>query len=755
VPPAIGGIAYLLVAAACTQIPLLHTLGYEFALVIALVAAAVATLTTTTVVRRADPGGTVPPEDRLEAVLRAFRRPVLWNLALLLVPLCVTTLNMIVIPPCDWLEGLGFYLLIPGVTVLVSAALGLFCAIHYRYPRLMAALLIAASVGYALALGYFTPAIFSYNPFYGFFPGVTYDETIALTGTLVVSRLLTLALAGILVWLAMLMLLHLPPGEPGWKTGVRLLEVMVRPAYRWITVGIMLGIGLTYAFRCEIGLECTGSFIRAQLGGEHRTANFTIYYPDAAISAAEIARVGEEHEFALASVCQAFALPRTSPVASYLYPNEETKRRLMGAGATEIAKPWSREIHLSMQSMDAVLRHEIVHVVAGDFGVPVIRASFSTGLVEGLAVAIDWEWGNRTPHQYAAALRAAGLAPDITKLMTIWGFASQSSSVSYVLAGSLTRYLMDRHGARKLVQVYRHNDYQREYGRSLDELVVDWQRFLDSVDPGPQPQKNVDALFRRPPIFARVCPHLVGRWNQEARQAFVARDYERSLALYEQALNRSGSSTSLGGALAVRYRLGQHEVVALTVDSLLESTGHPGMYLPLALLAADAHWALGHKDSALAMLDLILKADWSESHTEAARIRRAILTDPGAPQAELKRFVLSNAPDSVRLAILDSLPAPVCEHPMVVFLRSRALYRAGDYPTALNAVMSVSFSPRDPLEGMRLQLQGKLLLLTGQPAKAKVAFWSSLNCIDGRSAAVLGRTAEWIDRSEWMQSHAR
>jgi hypothetical protein len=56
---------------------------------------------------------------------------------------------------------------------------------------------------------------------------------------------------------------------------------------------------------------------------------------------------------------------------------------------------------------------------------------------------------------------------------------------------------------------------------------------------------------------------------------------------------------------------------------------------------------------------------------------------------------------------------------------------------------------------MRLQLQGKLLLLTGQPGKAKMAFWSSLNCIDRRSVAALDRTAEWIDRSEWMQSHAR
>ena len=101
-PPAIGGSAYLLVALVCTQLPLLHTLGYELAVVTALVATAVATLTTIASVRAADPGRTVPPEDRADAVLRAFRRSLLWNLALLLIPLAVIVAYMVVVPPCDW-----------------------------------------------------------------------------------------------------------------------------------------------------------------------------------------------------------------------------------------------------------------------------------------------------------------------------------------------------------------------------------------------------------------------------------------------------------------------------------------------------------------------------------------------------------------------------------------------------------------------------------------------------------------------------
>jgi hypothetical protein len=92
---------------------------------------------------------------------------------------------------------------------------------------------------------------------------------------------------------------------------------------------------------------------------------------------------------------------------------------------------------------------------------------------------------------------------------------------------------------------------------------------------------------------------------------------------------------------------------------------------------------------------------------------------------------------------------------MVVLLQSRALFRSGRYREALNGVSSISFPPRSPREGMRLQLQGRALLLTDQPGKAKAAFWSSLNCIDRRSAAAIDRAAEWIDRAEWMQTSAR
>ena len=55
------------------------------------------------------------------------------------------------------------------------------------------------------------------------------------------------------------------------------------------------------------------------------------------------------------------------------------------------------------------LGHEMAHVVAREFGMPVLRASPAVGLVEGLAVAVEPPDGLPAPEALvAAALDAAG-----------------------------------------------------------------------------------------------------------------------------------------------------------------------------------------------------------------------------------------------------------------------------------------------------------------------------------------------------------
>ena len=129
---------------------------------------------------------------------------------------------------CDPAEGVGFFLLLPFVTAIFTSSLGYFCAVHYRRAQLIYWSVFLLSVVYAIALGYYTPAIFSYNLFYGYFPGITYDELLPLTLTLVLFRILTLVCAGLLVWMAFLIESTCRPEDRTVTKGAALLRALAK-----------------------------------------------------------------------------------------------------------------------------------------------------------------------------------------------------------------------------------------------------------------------------------------------------------------------------------------------------------------------------------------------------------------------------------------------------------------------------------------------------------------------------------------------
>src|SRR5262249_49177553 len=86
-------------------------------------------------------------------------------------------------------RGAVFFALIalPGAVLASLCGLVLGAALRAR-PRLAGiagGLVVPATVAWSLARFSASPAIFAYDPFFGFFPGAMYDETIPLTATLV------------------------------------------------------------------------------------------------------------------------------------------------------------------------------------------------------------------------------------------------------------------------------------------------------------------------------------------------------------------------------------------------------------------------------------------------------------------------------------------------------------------------------------------------------------------------------------------
>ncbi len=743
----IGGACYLLVAIACTRVPLFNYLGFECAFATALAGSLIAGFLTIHLL-----GPAYRKSDSVShpfSVVRSFGGVVLVQLLLLLIPLAVLTGNVLIVPNCDYLEGLAFYLLLPVVSVLFAVALGLFCTVHYTHPRLVFAGFVVASVIYVILLGYYTPAIFSYNFFYGYFPGFSYDELLPLGWPLISFRLLTLGAAAFLVWCADIIVKQTSPDSRTTVKGVAAVRTL---ATRYLVVSMILVIlcAALFLFRCQLGWESTRAYVRATLGGMLETANFTIYYDSTTTDTNDLRFLAQEHEFRLHQVLEAFSLPRAGHMTSYVYPSIAAKRRLIGAGETELAKPWSGEVHITRSSIDDALKHELVHVVAAPFGVRVLNASLSPGLTEGLAVAVEGLWGYRTLAEYAAAIRSAGLAPPISGLMTPAGFMTNSSSVSYVLAGAFCRYLIDRYGMRPLLQVYNSGDYEAAYQQTLDSLIVEWQHALDSVRVTDRDGASVDVIFRRPPIFGKVCARVHARRLRDAQRLMQQHRNEEALARYTVLYAEGGSYEALSGLLGAHLRLGDFQTVTRLYDSVITRDRVPRRYLVLAMLAGDALWAAGNRARAESLYASVRNAEISPGLTESAFVRLWALSDSSTASA-LQSYFVREMPDTMRVGWLGGMAGQVPD-PLRQYLQGRLMLRMRRYDQAAYLLQEAGTIVQDSVvEALRQTSIGDALLRAGRVQEARGWYWTSLN-FDARPYAVEGIN-DRLARCDWLDAH--
>jgi len=176
----------------------------------------------------------------------------------------------------------------------------------------------------------------------------------------------------------------------------------------------------------------------------------------------------------------------------------------------------------------------------------------------------------------------------------------------------------------------------------------------------------------------------------------------------------------------------------------------PGRYLPLFLVSGDAFWAQGKLDRALVLYDSVHRADISRGITEAS-ICRTLAIDNVHHEA-LRRFTLSDAPDSVRIALLDSLLSVDPTDMLVQFLRGKTLLRLQRYDDAKKTLQGFDIGGTDAqLETSRRVAIGQALFRLHRFQEAKAAFWESLNVAYSDGAKTM--VDQWVERCDWMSRH--
>jgi hypothetical protein len=515
-PWARPALAYAAVVAALWPFPVFGLLHAESGAVVAAAAYFVSSVAAVGALRRGEPVGPVA------------RR----SLALLAVPLAGLTLSLLWRANCAYGTGLGlFAVLVPPSAVLGVGVAAALVAARVRRPRVWAVVVGLAVVvgGTVWDLG-FHPQLFTYNAVFGGVLGPIYDEELSVRPGLFAARATTLLWAALLFCWAR------------WKGGGGR-----RPAQ----VGGMLALalGAATAFSVPLGVQQSTAGIERVLS-LRASAGRVVLHLSPETRAADVRRLSDEAAFRLVQIEGRLGVRASGPVHVYLYPDEETKGRLTGSRQTSVVPVWLArpQVHMLEAAVGQSLGHELAHVVAREFGMPVLKASPAVGLVEGLAVAVEPPDG--LPG--AEALVAAGLtlsgdaggldadpAAVVRQAMTPLGFWGGRAAVAYTATGAFVGYAMETCGVPAVREAYRTGDVSRATGLPLDTLTARWAVHLRTVPVTAEARATAAWLFREPSLFEVRCPHHVPEYVRKTRAGYDSLDAGRPEAaadLFAEAL---------------------------------------------------------------------------------------------------------------------------------------------------------------------------------------------------------------------------
>jgi tetratricopeptide (TPR) repeat protein len=562
-------------------------------------------------------------------------------------------------------------------SALLGAALAVAAAVLAGGRRALAAAIYAAvallSLAASLRAAYLGPAAFVFDPLLGAFPGPIYDE--ALPPDL---RTLLLRASALLEALAV---------AAATEAFVRARRAGARAAALPALALVLAAEGAAGAQSAlsALGLSGEREVVQRALGGRREGPRCTLVYPSEK-SAAAAAALLSECEFHHADLSRALGIASPPHVTAYVHRSADEKRRLVGAAATDFAKPWLAELHVVDSALPhPSLRHELVHAVAagaaqGPLRVPArAMVLVSTGLVEGVAVALETPRSRWTVHEWSRAARALGFLPDVRRAVGPAGFWSEPPARAYTAAGSFLRFVLDRNGPAALREAYRTGDLVHATGEPLGKLADEWERFLDGVPLPPGLEGAARARLSRGSIFSRACAREIAALEVRAWRAGAEGRTAEACAIFREAAARTGSPSDLKAVGDLLLRRGELDGAEAAYREAEQAASPEDTALHAAVTAArgDVAWLRG-----------------GEIAPAVAAWGAALATAPDRAEARLLHAKITAASDrALGPAVRDLLAgvgdptlalakAARADHPLAAYLVGRALAARGEAAAA-------------------------------------------------------------------------
>jgi len=490
-------------------------------------------------------------------------------LIFLIVPLVISLVYSFFTMFCSVKDGFLFYLVITFPSVILGSATGLLTFTYFRKFRIIIFIVITVLIlTMPLFEFYYNPQIFFFNPVFGFFPGTIYDEGIKVSTKLILYRTLNLIFFGSIILLI-------------------LKNINKKFSKLFIGIYVIVVSSLFVYLSPIFGFSVTNNSLQKKLENNFQTTHFNIYF-SVSIPNNIAKKITLEHEYDYEQLSEFFKLHPDDKITSYVFDSYEQKGKYFGSENADIAKPWLKQIYISADSYDQTLRHELAHVFAAGFGTGIFKvaAGLNPALIEGAAVAAAPFYDENSIHYMAALAYKNNYKIKIEHLFTGLNFFGSVSSLSYIYAGSFSKFLIERYGIMKFEKLYSDLNFNEVYNEPVENLTKTYYNFLDSL----HVDKNINKAnyyFGRQTIFRKVCPRYIGERLKTARDYYFKKDFESAKNIFKEILQKTNNYSALIGLSSILVKMDDTPEAAEIIKSNISKFVNTAYYYNLELRLAD------------------------------------------------------------------------------------------------------------------------------------------------------------------------
>lgn len=580
-----------------------------------------------------------------------------YALLLLLVPLLLGVGSTMRQCSFTILNGIGIYLLTVVPTILLGASIAtLISVVITRFHRSVYLVCFVLLLSSAVVSLVYSPQLTVYNLVLGYIPGFLYDEAVEVSTRFIAYRGLTVAIAFFLSAFA------------GWVWNKkRVLQKQVsskenRKSIPEIFTMALFGpfVLVMVFFSDRIGFSASETALRQKLGGNYSTEHFDIVYALGKIPRERVSYIAKLQEYYYDELCNTLNIQAPQRITTFLYASPEQRARLIGAENTDFSKPWLRQIHLLEKTSERTLKHELVHVLAAEFGWSFLKLGGSIGILEGLAVALgDATWYDEPLDRAAAIILAVDSSYSPRVLFKSYIYSSNVTSLHYPIAGSFVKFLIDQYGMEAFKEYYHTNDCNRVYHQTLDSLIALWKQTLS------QYQLTVyDSAKGRYYVSQRArsqngCVRALARIRSEVVKYLEQREYDIARERVEYALALAPTPSMM--LLKARTLTGQRsfeELVEFANNAIMQ---FDDAVLPIHLRLGDAYWALDSLAQARREYEYLDGINLSNAYDEAIAFRLEALEQRQEVHEWYILFTY-DLDDTTRMKRLSRLSSPLAQY---------------------------------------------------------------------------------------------